>query len=200
MAFTYFFRDIEVLEQAADLLAASPPSFGPIRIWDAGCAFGQEPFSMAILLAQRMPPEQFLRVQIVATDIDVSNRFAEYIDSGTYPWDELKRMPHELFIEWFEAGEKQGTFRLVEPVRSRVRYIRHDLTTLQSPDCGFHMVISKNTLMHFAPQQRTDVLAMFARCLHPGGILVLGQRQDYAEADTSAFEQHPDNGLIFRKR
>lgn len=197
MAFTYFFRDIDVLNKAVDMLLQNLPETGTIRIWDAGCAYGQEPFSLAILLAERMAPEEFERVRILATDIDVSNRFSAFFNSGEYSWDDVKRMPEDLFKKYFEPTERECEYRLMEKVRSRVRYVRNDLLQFTPPSCGFHLVVSKNTLMHFQPEDRSRVLNMFASCLFNDGTLALGQLQDYEAADTSSFQQL--DCLIFQK-
>jgi len=196
VAFTYFFRDIAILTQAADLLAQTPPPAGGIRIWDAGCAYGQEPFSLAILLAERLPRAEFERLSILATDIDISNQFDAYIQQGVYAWDDIKRMPEELRGRWFE--QVQDSYRLDEYIRRRVRYVRHDLTTLKPLEGNLSLILSKNTLMHFSPEQRTDVLAMFAGSLRPGGYVALGQPQDCESAALGLLEPVPGCPLFFR--
>ena len=76
MAFTFFFRDSHSLELAVDHVTPTLAGRARSRIWDAGCATGQEVYTLAILLAERMGTFGFRNIRIDATDIDETDQFA----------------------------------------------------------------------------------------------------------------------------
>jgi chemotaxis protein methyltransferase CheR len=75
MAFTYFFRDMQTLEMIRDYALPTLRTKRYINVWDAGCAMGPEPYSLAIILRENMGNMIFRNVKIYATDIDGSNLF-----------------------------------------------------------------------------------------------------------------------------
>ena len=80
MAFTFFFRDAQTLNLAIDYFLPFVQSRRTITIWSAGCAMGQEPYTFAILLRERMGPYLFRNVKIYATDIDTYNQYTDNWD------------------------------------------------------------------------------------------------------------------------
>lgn len=64
-----------------------------INIWDAGCAMGPEPYTLAMLLRERIGPMYFRNIRIQATDIDGSDLFDEIIKNAAYPKDQVERIP-----------------------------------------------------------------------------------------------------------
>ena len=198
MAFSYFFRDIDVLTNAVDKLIENLPAEGPISIWDAGCAYGQEPFSLAILMAERMDEASFQRVRILATDIDISDRFSQFIGSGVFPTAELQRIPSELFRRYFLPTDNENACKLKCDIRNSVNYKRDDLLKLTPPAGKFHLIVCKNVLMHFQPTERNAVFAMFTESLHDSGLLAMGQAQDYEGVDLAAVQRI--SPLLFLKR
>ena len=133
MAFTYFFRDLQTLNTAVRYLVPFSSGAAKVRVWDAGCAMGQEPYSLAILLAEAMNHFAYRNLKIYATDIDGSNLFREIIASGTYPTEELERIPRDLFDKYFVPAQKAGHHQIVDSVRSRMEFQRQDLLQLQPP-------------------------------------------------------------------
>lgn len=133
MAFTYFFRDLQTLNTAVRYLKAVLIRRSQGQVWDAGCAMGQEPYSLAILLAEAMNHFAYRNLKIYATDIDGSNLFREIIASGTYPTEELERIPRELFDKYFVPAQKPGHHQIVDIVRSRMEFQRQDLLQLKPP-------------------------------------------------------------------
>ena len=110
MAFTFFFRDAEVLEMA--VRHALPVLRGQafIHIWDAGCAHGPEPYTLAIILRQQMSEFVFRNVRIHATDVDVT--FEQHMRNGIYREEELRRIPggfrERYFVPHGSAGGPPG--------------------------------------------------------------------------------------------
>lgn len=197
MAFTFFFRDIEPLNNAVSFLMGEASGRSRVRIWDAGCATGQEPFTLAILLAETMNPFAFRNVQIFATDYDPP--LLEVLKRGVYPWEELQRIPADLFQKYFQPAEKDGQFQLIDRIRQCIQPTTHDLLTYTPVRDGFSLIVCKNVLLHFQPQQRVEVIRMFYEALEPGGIFVTEHTQKMPGEASPLFEQLLTNCQVFRK-
>jgi chemotaxis protein methyltransferase CheR len=202
MAFTFFFRDLQMLELAIDHVAPEIAGRSRPKIWDAGCAMGPEAYTLAILLAGRMGQMAFRNLRIDATDLDETNQFGDIVRQGVYPHGDLERMPAGILEQYFEpAGDagRAGAYRLAERIRASVRFQRHDLLSLREPDSGYSLVVCKNVLLHFSLAQRVEVIAMFHRALGPGGYLVNEHTQKLPEEAAHLFEQVVPHGQLFRK-
>jgi len=199
MAFTYFFRDLHTLERVVRYMVPEVLGRSRIRIWDAGCAMGQEPYSLAMVFAENMGRFAFGNVQIQATDIDESDLFEQIISTGEYPADQVKRIPREVFAKYFQAGQNPGHFRLVKAIKNRVAFQRHDLLSLQPVGWNFSLVLCKNVLLHFEPAARVAVIKMFHQTLTPGGFLATEQTQKLPGEVAHLFQQVADDVRLFRK-
>src|SRR3712207_5720769 len=125
---TSFFRDAETWAYLRDeivprILAEREPGEA-VRVWSAGCATGQEAYTLAILFAEAMGPGEFReRVKIYATDIDESALMTAR--HAAYPAKDVEDMPPELVEKYFERTEMRVTFRKV--LRRAVVFGRNDL-------------------------------------------------------------------------
>ena len=199
MAFSFFFRDQQVLERVVEHVLPSLAGRSHPRIWDAGVAMGQEPYTLSILFAERMGHFAFDNLRIDATDVESTGRFAEIIESGLYPREELSRLPEGILEKYFESNSKSGHFRIIEKVRRRLTYQRHDLLSLEEIGQGYSLVLCKNVLLHFQPAERIEVLRMFHRALAPGGFFATEQTQEMPAEVASLFERVVPDGQLFRK-
>lgn len=200
MAFTFFFRDQQVLERVVDHLVPALAGRSHPRIWDAGAAMGQEPYTLAILLAERMGRFAFHNVRIDATDVEGTGQFARIIESGSYPREELARLPEGILEKYFEPNGDAGHFRVIEKIRSRVVFQSHDLLSFREIGQGYSLVLCKNVLLHFQPRERIDVLRMFHRALAPGGLFATEHTQEMPAELSPLFERVIPDGQLFRKR
>jgi len=198
MAFTFFFRDAETL--AAGVAKALPAMQGQcyIRVWDAGCAHGPEPYTLAILLRKQMSDFLFRNVRILATDVDAG--FGEQVANGIYPEGELQRMPPDVFDDYFHKTADPGFFQVADEIRARVEFSRHDLLSLQPIRQGLTMIVCKNVLLHFSERQRCAVLKMFHQALRADGLLVMEHTQKMPESLRPRFDQVTAGAQIYRKR
>jgi len=199
MAFTYFFRDTQTLEIATEYFIPAVMGRKYIRIWDAGCAMGPEPYSLAIMLAEKMGNFAFRNVHIDATDIDESNLLGEIISNGVYPEDQLKRIPSEIFNKYFETYAVPGHFKIVDKIRKRVNFQRHNLLSLKPVGDNYNMILCKNVLLHFKEEERIAIIKMFYKALTKSGYLVVEQTQKLPEQVTGLFEQVSGNVQVLRK-
>jgi chemotaxis protein methyltransferase CheR len=198
VAFTFFFRDQHVLDLIVKHAVPQLAGRSRARVWDAGCAMGPEPYSLAILLSEAMGYFAFNNLRVDASDLDDCQTFGQIIANGIYSWEELERVPPELFKKYFEpAGEKR--FRVIERVRSRVVFHQHDLLTLKPVGENYNLIVCKNVLLHLQPAERVEVYRMFHNALAPDGFLATEQTQKLPAEVAHLFNQVVSDGQVFQK-
>jgi chemotaxis protein methyltransferase CheR len=198
VAFTFFFRDQHVLDLIVKHVVPSLSGRSRPRIWDAGCAMGQEPYSLAIMMAEGMNGFGFNNLRFEVSDLDDCDTFGPIVREGVYAWEELERVPAPLFQKYFEeVGPKR--YRVVDRVRSRVSFQKHDLLSLRPIGEGYSFILCKNVLLHFQPEQRVSVIRMFHGALAPGGYFATEQTQKMPSELGGLFEQVVSDGQLFRK-
>lgn len=199
MAFTYFFRDLPVIEYAVEHMVHFASGRMRVKVWDAGSAMGQEPYTLAIILAEKMGQFAFKNLRLDATDYDSANHFGEILSKGIYPYDELKRMPEDLFKKYFVPADSPDCFQVVEKLRERVFFQYHNLLSLKEIGTDYSLVVCKNVLLHFSYEQRIEVIKMFHRALSPGGFFTSEQTQKMPQEIAHLFEQVVPDSQLFRK-
>ena len=197
VALTYFFRDLESLERAISHVTPQIAGRSRIRIWDAGCAMGQEPFTLAMLLAEALGPAMFGNVEIIASDYDPS--VIAVLDAAVYEDEELKRVPESYAAKYLEASGAPGTQRVSATIRKSVRSVQHNLLSLR-PVCGrLSLIVCKNVLLHFSPAERVEVFRMFHDALEPQGLLVTEHTQKLPPEAAHLFSQVTSRCQLFSK-
>lgn len=199
MAFTYFFRDLQTMEIIRDNALPIMKARQRIRVWDAGCAMGMEPYTLAIVLRENMGSMYFRNVKIFASDIDESNLFGKIIESGIYSKDLVDRVPPELVESYFKPTQDGQSVEISEELRKAISYRRHDLLSLRPFETCFNLIICKNVLLHFSYEQRLDVIRMFHNSLDEEGFLAFEQTQKMPEEMKPYFRQVADNAQVFQK-
>ena len=201
MAYTSLFRDTDALTAIAEFVIPAIGHSRAIRVWDAGCATGEEPFTLAILFASKLGAFPFRNLDILATDYEESNyaQFEDRIRQAEYTRQDIFWVPAAHRDQYFEPTDNPEVFRLADPIRERVRYIKHDLLTLVPPETGQSLIVCKNVLMHFSPEDQGKVLEMFHRALLPGGYLALDGNQAMPEAFSTRFLPVEPGVPLYRK-
>ncbi|HOD42580.1 MAG TPA: CheR family methyltransferase [Candidatus Wallbacteria bacterium] len=199
MAFTFFFRDLHTIELTVKHLLPFISGRNKVRIWDAGCAMGPEPYTVAIVLAENMGRFAFRNILFDATDIDESNTFEKIVTEGIYPEDELKRIPADIFEKYFKPADKPGFFMIDEAIRSRMQFKKHNLLSLKPVGEDYSLIICKNVLLHFQPEERVKVIKMFYDSLAPGGYFITEQTQKMPEELAHLFQKVVDDAQLFKK-
>lgn len=198
MAFTFFFRDQQTLDLMAEHALPALKQNRYIRIWDAGCAMGPEPFSLAMILREHMGKFLFRNVRIFATDIDESD-FGDIISQAVYPEEQLKRIPPDIFERYFVPDTRPGYFQLIEEIRTAVQFQRHDLLSLQPVRTDFGLIVCKNVLLHFTQEERIQVIQMYHRALVDGGFFVTEQTQKLPPECEPLFRPLTNAAQVFQK-
>ena len=199
MAFTFFFRDIQILDLAVKHVVPYAMGRSRIKVWDAGCAMGPEPYSLAMILAESMGHFSFKNLTLYATDIDEQDTFGTIIKNGIYPEDELKRIPEEIFKKYFIPNGKPGHYEVISLIRDRIVFQKHNLLSLQSIGNDFSLIMCKNVLLHLQQQERVEVMRMFHQSLAPGGYFASEQTQKMPQELNHLFKQVASDGQIYKK-
>ncbi|MBW6517508.1 MAG: chemotaxis protein CheR [ANME-2 cluster archaeon] len=199
MAFTYFFRDMQTLDMVQKYVVPELISRRFIHIWDAGCAMGPEPYSLAITLKENMGKMVFRNVKLHATDIDNSNLFEKIIYEGKYPVEQLRRIPKDIFNKYFEPTGQTDYFRITDEIRKCIDFQKHDLLSLEPVRKDNVLIVCKNVLLHFNEKERIDIIRMFHNSLEKNGFFVTEQTQKMPVELDGMFEQVVSNAQVFRK-
>ena len=174
---TSFYRDPKAWEYLADevvprILEKANPD-GVVRIWSAGCASGEEAYTLAIIFAEVMgEPEFRARVKIYATDVD-EHALAQ-ARSGAYGIKALEAVPADLVKRYFEGTGNDRSFRA--DLRRVIIFGRHDLTR-DAPISRLDLVTCRNTLMYFNAEAQAAIIRRLHFGLNPGGYLFLGRAE-----------------------
>jgi two-component system CheB/CheR fusion protein len=174
---TRFFRDQEAWDflQAKvvpTLLAGREPD-EQIRVWSAGCASGEEAYSLAMMFAEALGIEQFRqRVKIYATDVDedalTTARQAAYTER------DVQGVPPDLLTRYFEPLGDRQLFR--KDLRRSVIFGRNDLVQ-DAPISRIDLLACRNTLMYYNAETQARILRRFHFALTPNGMLFLGKAE-----------------------
>ena len=173
---TAFFRDPQVFAYLAQEVIPTlgrrrGPGGAPLRIWSAGCATGQEPYSLAMALDERRGDLGGVQIDLYGSDI--SERCMEKAQSGLFTQFEVQRgLPIRQLVEHFE---KQDEMWLLSPrVRQMVRWRRINLLVDLTPLGQFDVILCRNVCGGLEEAARAKILDSLAQRLAPDGMLVLG--------------------------
>ncbi|HEX8465785.1 MAG TPA: CheR family methyltransferase, partial [Abditibacterium sp.] len=195
---TSFFRDPPawdfLREQVLPVLVAAGEEKGAIRIWSAGCASGEEAYSLAMALAELMGLSAVRdRVKIYATDAD-EEALAE-ARQAVYSARRLESLAPELRDKYFEPlGDR---FAFHRELRRSVIFGRHDLVQ-DAPISRIDLLLCRNALMYFGSAAQKRILARFHFALREGGFLFLGKSETLL-THTALFEAVDLRRRIFAK-
>src|SRR5262245_46323535 len=173
---TSFFRDQEAWEFLRSQIV--PRILGgradsAIRVWTAGCASGEEAYTLAMILAEQLGIDAFRqRVKIYASDVDedalLQARHASYTAA------QVQDVPAELLTKYFERVDDRYLFH--KDVRRSIIFGRHDLVQ-DAPISRVNLLVCRNTLMYFTRETQAKVLSRFHFALRNGGFLFMGRAE-----------------------
>jgi chemotaxis protein methyltransferase CheR len=198
---TEFFRDQDVYEVIRkqvipELIAFKEESrIYSLRAWSAGCATGEEPYSMAILLMNALGKDMISRpwaVRITATDLD--DKALARASEAKY--ESVKLLPGLILDDYFiREGDK---YVVRDEVKRPVRFVLLDIVK-QPPLRHLDLILCRNVLIYFEREKQFHILEVFHRCLRPGGFLVLGKSEAIIGATDSGFVPFVRRERVYRK-
>ena len=143
-----------------------------MRIWSAGCATGEEAYSIAILVAELLGGKTDLNVRIFATDVDAEA--VAFARRGIYPASAVADVPPALVERYF--NQLDGAYEIKKAVRSMLIFGQHDLGQ-RAPFPRVDLTLCRNVLIYFTTELQRRALQLFAFSLRDGGYLVLGKSE-----------------------
>lgn len=174
---TGFFRDEAawgyVGEEILPRLLGTKPAGEPIRVWSAGCASGQEAYTLAMLFAEAVGPDALChRVKIYATDVD--EEALTQARQATYDTEDLEPVPAAFRQKYFETG---GQRHVVRPdLRRAIIFGRHDVMR-DALIFNVDLLVCRNMLMYFTAEAQGRILTRFHVALVDAGHLFLGKAE-----------------------
>ena len=171
---TSFFRDHEAWEFLRDsVIPVVTDGDEAIRVWSAGCASGEEAYSVAMLLAEAVGRDQFReRVKIYATDVD--EQALNQARAASYTDKQMAAIPPGFAEKYFAREGDQFVFDT--DLRRSVIFGRHDLIQ-DAPISRVGILICRNALMYFNAEAQSRIIARFHFALAPNGVLFLGKAE-----------------------
>jgi chemotaxis protein methyltransferase CheR len=170
----------------------------PVRIWSAGCAGGEEPYSIAILLREHARRTNQLsaiqRFQVVGSDIDRAS--LETARRGAYNSFAFTDIPSDIRERWFESPEFTS---VKQEIRESVRFETRDLMTAELPK-GYDVIFCRNVVIYFERSAQEALFQRFHQALAPGGYLVLGKVETLFGKTSSLFAPVAQRERVFIKR
>jgi chemotaxis protein methyltransferase CheR len=183
---TRFFREPRQFESMVQQVlprwrAAAEQGSRPkrFRIWSAGCSSGEEPDSLAMLLARHLQAEGGWDVRLLATDI--SNRVLEKARQGIYPITRSAELPKDLLHSFMLRGtaDRQGDMKVKVEIQQMIDFQRVNLNQDSNlPEGPFDAIFCRNVLIYFDAASKRRVVANLARHLIVNGFLFVGHAEN----------------------
>ncbi len=177
---TFFFREPSHFDFLRQILLPNLANKGhPLRVWSAACSSGQEPYSIAMTLAEALGINADW--QVVATD--VSERVLEQAQRGLYSNQEISQIAPALLKKYCLKGnsEYEGHFLVDRALRKKVRFMQVNLMNeLDSSLINFDGVFLRNVMIYFESDRRDEMIERLKSRINHGGYLIVGQAESMA--------------------
>jgi chemotaxis protein methyltransferase CheR len=198
---TYFFRNIEQFRAVSEVVVpermAARGSLRRLRILSAGCASGEEPYSLALLLREREVDPGW---EISIRAVDVNPAMLEKAAQGRYSAWALRETPEEVKKRWFKAQGRE--FLLDEAIKSRVAFLERNLadddSELWAPET-YDIVFCRNVVMYFTPQEAQILIGRITRALKPRGYLFLGHAETLRGVSSDFHLRHTHETFYYQR-
>lgn len=177
---TYFFREAAHFDFLSRVILREPrmrtPS-QPFRVWSAACSSGEEPYSIAMILAEQARIERNFDWRIEATDI--SSIVLAKAQTAVYPEASMERVPDVLRRRYFQdAAGKPGKVAIRSELKRRIHFRR--LNLFEIPDsfpAAFDLIICRNVMIYFDRPTREQLVQSLSQRLEPNGTLYVGHSE-----------------------
>lgn len=171
---TSFFRETDHFRYLAERILPRQTN-SRLRIWSAGCSSGEEPYSIAMQLAETLPRLEQWDVKILATDL--STRVLEQARQGVYAREKLQGLPAPISQRHFEPAPGGGGLQVREGLRRLVHFARLNLMDPWPMRGPFDVIFCCNVMIYFDKPTQSRLVARFWDLLHPGGTLFIGHSE-----------------------
>ena len=171
---TGFFREAGHFDYFTSNILPEIQNRRRISIWSAACATGEEPYSIAFSLLDRMGEPALRQCSILATD--VSTRVLARARRGLFEGDRVSNLAGDYLRRYFQkgAGRWSGWFMVKRAIREQVEFRRFNLVNEFSPPGQFPLIFCRNVMIYFDAPTQARLVQSLTRCLEPGGYLFIG--------------------------
>jgi len=147
------------------------------NLWSAGCSSGEEPYTLAMVLMQAFPGEDFSRVKIYASDLNT--QVLAQAERGIYPLSRLGPLPLEWQRRFFKKGVQEwaGFVKVKREVRRLVDFFRLNLMESFPFREEMDIIFCRNVMIYFERETQENLVKKFYQCLRPGGYLFIGHSE-----------------------
>lgn len=175
-----------------------------IRIWSAGCASGEEPYSMAILMSEE-PAVSSGDVEFRVFGTDIDRRALSAGEKGSYPPERMGNVRFRLMKKYFRPADGMSGFDISREIRNMVGFSFHDLASdremfpKDSVYGNFDIALCRNVLIYLDKVMQAEVLGRLERAIRPGGFLVLGEAECLDRPRNACFRRLCECCKVYRK-
>jgi chemotaxis protein methyltransferase CheR len=166
----------------------------PLRFRSVGCARGEEPYSLAILLREHLGGRSGAG-EVTIEAIDIDEKVLSEARGGVYRRSRLKGLDPSLEKKYFTGS---GSCRLVPEIRNMVTFRRGDVLT-DPPEGTFDFVLCRNLLIYIEREAQEKIVKNFSSVLRPGGFLALGRTEVLVGSARESFEVVDARERVYRK-
>jgi two-component system, chemotaxis family, CheB/CheR fusion protein len=197
---THFFRDRNVFDFLKQnilpevIAQKQGTTTKRIRIWSAGCAGGEETYSLAIMLSELLGSGLAdFSISLWGTDVD--KKSLDEARKGEYDKEMVKSMPAVFLNKYFDFD---GVYRVKDSIKNMVRFRRHDLISDKPMKC-FDVITCRNTLIYFNREFQSKLFDDFYNGLNRHGFLVLGKSEMPSQEILPKIECVSKRNCVYRK-
>jgi len=184
---TYFMREFEHFDYFRDTIMPyleSSAKIKDLRIWSAGCSSGEEPYTLAMLIADYFGNQGSMwNTKILATDI--SENVLQIAEKGIYTQEAVKTIPKYWRLKYFNKIE-DNNYQIISTIRNEIIYRKFNLMTDIFPfKKKFHVIFCRNVMIYFEPKTKMELIKKFYDMTEIGGYLFLGHSESVNKNDTN---------------
>lgn len=190
---TYFFREPKHFELLREQAEQARGRGQPFKVWSAACSSGEEPYSIAMVLAATLQGTPF---EVLGSDI--SSRVLDRARTGHYPLSRTTHIPKPYLQQFCLKGthDQEGTLLVERSLREKVRFTSVNLNTTLPKMGPFDFVFLRNVMIYFNADTKRQVVERVLSVLKPGGFLLIGHSESLNELNVSAVAVAPS---VYRK-
>lgn len=204
---TYFYREEDKLKALKDqvfpmLIDSRPTKDRLVHIWSAGCSTGEEPFTIAMMLKEKLeetPDDKYPQVRIMATDVNRLSLSAAR--KGVYGEWSVRHLP-KAYIDKYTT-RRNGSFEVSEELKRMIEFLPLNLNDTESwvkkRGFLFDIIFCRNVLMYFSQDRARAVIDGFAKVLRKGGFLFVASTESVTRHSDLFETRKVDGSFIYEK-
>jgi chemotaxis protein methyltransferase CheR len=188
---TYFFREPRHFDVLRNEVLPERSKARPFRVWSAACSTGEEPYSLAMVLADTLGASRFPGWEVMGSDI--SQRVLDRARTGLYPLQRIEGIPRPLLQAYCVkgGGPREGTLQIDKALRNQVSFRRINLND-RLPEIGqFDLVLLRNMLIYFQNDAKIEIVRRIISVMVPGAWLMVGHSESLKNIDPRLIPHSP---------